>query len=216
MNKLETEIEKYCRFCNPPDKDRILFETQNFYVMLSLGPIKEGYLLIISKEHIECCGAIPDSLGAEFDKLVSSVKSILKEEYGACILYEHGRAGSCLSYGEGSKHCYHAHLHCVPININLNKLIKGALKPIDFNSFEEFRKTFKSTNEPYLFVDDGKMQMHIAVNDLRRQYLRFLASNEIGETELWDWVKFQGWDKIESAKKKLKPRFEKLATEYVS
>lgn len=46
---LACQLEETCRFCYPPEKERILYTTENFYVMASLGPIVEGYLLIVSK-----------------------------------------------------------------------------------------------------------------------------------------------------------------------
>ncbi|MDO7171432.1 HIT family protein [Mariniflexile sp. AS56] len=211
---LELDIEKYCRFCNPPDKNRILFESDNFYVMLSLGPIVEGYLLICSKQHFESCSKIPKKYSTEFDSLVSAVKQILIETYGSCIFYEHGRAGSCLSFGEGSKHCYHAHMHCVPVNVKLSNLIEGTLKPIKCNSFDDFRENCNKYNEPYLFVDDGEKYIYIVVKDIRRQYLRYLTAEAIGKKGLWNWVEHQGWDIIDRSKNKLKPLFNSLSIKY--
>lgn len=55
---LACQLEETCRFCYPPEKERILYATENFYVMASLGPIVEGYLLIVSKKHIPACANI--------------------------------------------------------------------------------------------------------------------------------------------------------------
>ena len=74
---LNVQIENFCRFCNPPDKDRILYETENFYVMLSLGPIVEGYTLLVTKQHVGCCADIPDALMEEFIYLYNKIKNIL-------------------------------------------------------------------------------------------------------------------------------------------
>ena len=61
---LACQLEETCRFCYPPEKERILYATENFYVMASLGPIVEGYLLIVSKKHIPAITA-----EQEFDAL---------------------------------------------------------------------------------------------------------------------------------------------------
>ncbi len=70
MNKyiidLKQQIEKKCRFCTPSEKERILYETEHFYVMVSLGPIIEGYLLIITKKHIGACLNMPKEYLEEF------------------------------------------------------------------------------------------------------------------------------------------------------
>src|SRR5687767_6720535 len=113
LSVLEEQMIKECRFCNPPDKDRILYETDNFYIMLSLGPIVEGYTLLVSKQHIDSCANVPYELLSEFDMLYHKTKNILATEFGSCIAYEHGRAGTCMIPMENSKHCFHAHMHFV-------------------------------------------------------------------------------------------------------
>lgn len=206
---LKEDIEQNCRFCNPPDKERIIYETDNFYVMLSLGPIVEGYLLIVTKEHISTCAFIEHE--EEFDSLASKIREILTAEYGGCLFYEHGRAGTCLTFSEGSKHCYHAHMHCLPLNIELNKKMNKKFLKVSTKDWNTFRKIIHEYNEPYLFVDDGEKIVHFVVQeDIRRQYLRYLTAMEIGKENLWDWINEQGWDKIKSAKIKLKPHFDAL------
>jgi diadenosine tetraphosphate (Ap4A) HIT family hydrolase len=209
--KLKNDIELHCRFCNPPDLDRIIYETSNFYVMLSLGPIVEGYLLICSKEHFDCCGKIDTNLGSEFDNLTEIVRKVLITAYGHCLFYEHGRAGSCMTFSEGSKHCYHAHMHCVPVKTKLNSLMDKNFYPIKHDSWNDFRKSNSEFNEPYLFVDDGEKTSHLVVKkDIRRQYLRHLTAVSIGNEELWNWVDNQRLEVIKAGKTKLKPLFDSL------
>ncbi|WP_178988501.1 HIT domain-containing protein [Winogradskyella schleiferi] len=215
VEDLKKDIEEHCRFCNPPDKSRILFETKNFYVMLSLGPIVEGYLLINSKEHIESCSLLSESLSEEFEFVTLVVKNILIETYGGCIFYEHGRTGSCLTFTDANKHCYHAHMHCVPVNINISESIKGTLLPIICDTWEDFRIKAKEYNEPYLFIeDDGIKKIYFVIKEVRRQYIRYLVSQKIDNKDSWNWVEYQGWDKIESAKIKLLPFFNKILNEF--
>lgn len=216
MNKeeLKKDIELHCRFCNPPNLDRIVYETNNFYVMLSLGPIVEGYLLICSKEHFDCCGKIDSRLGKEFDDLAELVRKILVEAYGNCIFYEHGRAGSCMTFSEGDKHCYHAHMHCVPVDTKLNSLLDKNFYPIKHNSWEDFRKSSHKYNEPYLFVDDGNKVSHLVVKeDIRRQYLRHLTAVSIGNEDLWSWVEHQRPEVIKLGRDKLRPFFDIIKNE---
>ncbi|MEZ5030502.1 MAG: hypothetical protein R2787_03800 [Saprospiraceae bacterium] len=203
IKNLEEQIEAKCRFCNPPEKDRIIFESSNFYVMLSLGPIVEGYSLIVSKSHLDCSGIYNKELGEEFDRIANSLKTLMIQEYGSCLFYEHGRAGSCLQLDDGSKHCYHAHMHCIPTDIKLNEIICKDFAPKNIDSWEGFRFDYQMKFSPYLFVDDGQKTIYYVDKPIRRQYLRFHLANEIGSPELWDWVKFQGWDKITTAQTKL-------------
>lgn len=212
--ELEKDIEQHCRFCTTPDKERIIYETSNFYVMLSLGPIVEGYLLICSKQHFDCCGKIDSALAKEFDEVAELVRQILIKAYGYCIFYEHGRAGSCMTFSEGSKHCYHAHMHCVPVDLKLNHFMDKNFIKIKHNNWFDFRNSNSQYNEPYLFVDDGDKISHLVVKqDIRRQYLRHLVSKSIGAENLWNWVENQRRDVIESGREKLKPYFDSIGNE---
>jgi diadenosine tetraphosphate (Ap4A) HIT family hydrolase len=209
-NKYNHSNADFCRFCHPPDKSRILFETKHFYVMLSLGPIAEGYLLINSKLHFDCCGAFLGDVAKEFDQVVTEVQKIQIQVYGECIFFEHGRAGSCLQYSEPSTHCFHAHMHCVPISVNLNDKISNTQNPIYLSSFQHFREVYQKNENPYLFVSDAEMKIHFIKADIRKQYLRYLLSTQLGSEELWDWVSYQRWDIINMAQQKLRPYFDLL------
>jgi diadenosine tetraphosphate (Ap4A) HIT family hydrolase len=210
IENLEEQIIYTCRFCNPPERDRIIYESDNFYIMLSLGPIVEGYCLLVSKQHISCCGGIPSQLRKEFESLYSRLKAILIKTYGSCVCYEHGRAGSCMVQLEGNKHCYHAHMHFVPISTSLNYI---AQKDFDEKSLKTLNELFsvyeKMERPPYVFIDDEEIGMNIYHVDqqIRRQYLRYHAAKSIGKEHLWNWVEHQGWDLIELGIKTLKPHF---------
>lgn len=212
IKNLEEQIISTCRFCNPPEKERILCETENFYVMLSLGPIVEGYCLLVSKHHYACCAAIPSEIRGEFKELYRNVKSILTTEYGTCLSYEHGRAGACLIPLEGSKHCYHAHMHFVPVSTKLNEAIQKDFDPENLENLDSFFEIYsKNHSEPYLFADDNRrMSLYFIDQPLRRQYLRYKTAILIGKDHLCDWVNHQGWDLINSALQVLPKHFKIL------
>jgi diadenosine tetraphosphate (Ap4A) HIT family hydrolase len=205
IQDLDLQIEATCRFCNPPEKERILYESDNFYVMLSLGPIVEGYALLVSKQHIGCCAEIPEELSFEFESLYTKIRSLLVSEYGSCISYEHGKAGSCLVPTEGSKHCFHSHMHFVPVNIQLNEIVqKDFSKYVELSDLRDFGKSYNAYKSPYLYVDDGRKIMYIDVYDVRSQYLRYNTAIATNNDKLWDWVKYQGWEKVNSGISRLK------------
>lgn len=162
MNKvvdLCCQMEEICRFCYPPEKERILYTTEHFYVMVSLGPIVEGYLLIISKEHIGACLHLPEDYWDEFKALKDKVKDILTRVYGGCIFYEHGKTGSCILEGLDHIHCYHAHLHCIPARVSLNQCIENELVDRQFDSLDGcFAK--KNKLDRYLLVEDERIMIY--------------------------------------------------------
>ena len=207
--KIDDEIKIICRFCYPPDKYRILYESDHFYVMVSLGAIVEGYLLLISKEHFESCAQISAQLRIEFYNIIDRIKAILKNQYGSCVFFEHGRSTSCLKVPDesGSKHCYHAHLHCVPVPFNLNEQITGYPMVFNVRSPSEYFELCEKINLPYLFVWDEKMKLYFIETEIRRQYLRFLVAQGVGKPELWDWLSFPETGTIERTIRQLKSFF---------
>jgi diadenosine tetraphosphate (Ap4A) HIT family hydrolase len=207
IENLAEQVEMECRFCVPVETGNILLTTENFYVMLSLGPICEGYTLIISKTHIESCGELNNELGKEFDAICDKVKQIFSKVYGSCIMYEHGRAGSCLQIGEGSKHCYHAHMHCIPTNVSLNEIISKDFKPLIVSSYSDFRKECQRSMQTYLFVEDKEKCVYFVDREIRRQYLRYHLANLLGKPDEWDWIKYQNWEIIDSGRNKLQSYF---------
>jgi ATP adenylyltransferase len=210
IEDLEQQIQEGCRFCNPPEKERILYEGKNFYVMLSLGPIIEGYLLLISKKHLGCCAEIPADITEEFDFLYNRIAKIQQEVYGNSVAYEHGRTGSCMVLIEGSKHCYHAHMHFLPSPIDMNFVVSKDFDNIPLKSLEMFRSSYKNKSEAYLYIDDGIKSMYVIDTQIRRQYLRYKAAILVDKIDLWNWVNIQGWEHIKAAKVKYNKYFDDI------
>ncbi len=115
-----------CDFCNelsgcpensfaqlygPNEKSRVLFRTDNFVVVPSLGQIAEGYLLLLPVKHFRATGDMPDHLLDEFVEVCRQVGQILRDQYGPYVLFEHGAR----SEGAGGCGIYHAHVHATPI-----------------------------------------------------------------------------------------------------
>lgn len=208
MNRIEDlseQILQKCRFCNPPERERILWETEHFYVMVSLGPIVEGYLLIVTKSHIGACLNIPEDLLPEFLMVKEKVKVILTSVYGGCVFYEHGKAGSSLLI-DGHIHCYHAHLHCIPLSDKLHSYIALDYTPQIYESMEEAYTSLNGVDK-YLLVEDDKVYVFLPTDKPRSQYLRYKLACHIGYPERWDWVNNQNWEMIDDTVKRLKPYF---------
>lgn len=200
------QMEEVCRFCLPPEKERIIYSTEHFYVMVSLGPIVEGYLLIISKEHIGACLHLPTEYMEEFCLLKDKVYDILTKIYGGCIFYEHGKMGSCISEGQDHIHCFHAHLHCIPVSVNLNCIVGQEMSGLKYQSFSHCCIGMKDVDK-YLYIEDECIMTYQPQEKLRRQYLRYKLAETLNLADRWDWVNNQNWPLIEQTVKKLKPYF---------
>ena len=210
------KIQGKCGFCIPLEP-LVLFTGRNFYIVLSLGQIVEGYLLICTKSHRSCCGDIPLEQIPEFIKLKNIVKEIFQKAYNKKpIFYEHGQTGVCMRHliDNMQNHCYHAHLHAVPAEFDILDLIKEKVpQHIEIKNFKELIiiRNKKLNGGAYLFYENNKEEKFIFPAEnvkLPRQFLRRCVATKIGQSHLFDWERHPGWRKLASAYKKLRFLFQ--------
>lgn len=205
MNKVQG-----CRFCFPSEKEHILKETHNFYVIPSIGSIVEGYLLLNIKYHIPSFEEMPEHFLDEFLTLKDEIKDGLEYTYGrGCIFYEHGRAGVSITLQGKDKISYHAHLHCVATSVDLLEMICKDYKPIKINEWREVKRLAK--NYPhYLYYENKKNKYFFPVDIyVRRQYLRSCLAKTLHIPNAADWMAEPKWENVENTVKKLSLYFSK-------
>ena len=166
---------------------RVLFRSENFSVIPSLGQIVEGYLLIVPVRHYTALADLPPQLIQELSDLCKQVRRALDRIYGPCLLFEHGvRAGQ-----SGGCGIDHAHLHAVPFAYGN--------EPVDElkqrHSFRFIRSLSEVNNEvpgtsSYLYYENTSGQACVfGLDFLPSQYVRKLLANLIGRP-LWDWREY--------------------------
>lgn len=214
QRKLVSQFERRldCRFCSPPEPQRIVYRGEHLYVMVSLGPIVEGYSLLLSKTHIPSCADIPLGLLPEFFQVKEYIRGVLTDVYGACSFYEHGKSGSCLPAGRGEQHCYHAHLHCVPTTMELLEDIAEYFTPIAASEWLVRADLRKDIGEGYFYYENptGQAFYFAADRPIRSQFLRWVLASRLGKPERANWQVFPDWPTIEAGKQRLLPYFTKL------
>jgi len=211
------KIQGKCGFCVPLEP-LILFTGQNFYIVLSLGQIIEGYSLICTKFHRSCCGDIPIEQIDEFEKNKNLVKKVFEKVYNKkMIFYEHGQTGVCMRHliDNMQNHCYHVHLHALLVEVDIFDLIKekipNYIRITNFRELTEIRNK-KLNGGAYLFYENNKEEKFIFPAEgikLPQQFLRRCIASRIGKPHLFDWEHHIGWRKLASGYKKLQPIFQK-------
>jgi diadenosine tetraphosphate (Ap4A) HIT family hydrolase len=184
-----------CRFCYPSQDERIVYEDDSIYVVPSRGHFVNGYLLLISKEHIDCTA---DTVDDHLRAVKNRVTSILESHYGSYCIMEHGRVGSCYKRAN-NRICYHAHLHCLPVPENFHSVIEQdftSKRVDDITEISEYQE--KSPHYMYLETFDGEKRFFEVSGKLERQYLRKKACEALGiETKQADWKQNPHWDRME-------------------
>lgn len=96
-----------CIFCDREGiLERIVHETDNFFVLLGLAIVTPGHAMIVTKNHYSCYGELPDELDEEFEDLKKRVGNKIEEEFARPFFVEY-------SPGWGQS-VPHAHVHFIP------------------------------------------------------------------------------------------------------
>lgn len=178
--------------------NRVLYETENFAVIPSLGHIVPGYLLIIPKRHYISLGAIPSKEYTELEEVQAKVRSVLEQEYGKVLFFEHGptsitrRGGCCID---------HAHLHAIPFSGSILSEVGDWYRQIE--SYTDVKKQFE-TGVPYFFVEEKARFLFPAI-DTPSQYLRRLVAAQVDKP--WDWAVYLGMEEMKETFNRLKDKF---------
>lgn len=175
-----------CAFCDRTKfKERLIYESKNFYVVATLGQITDGgYTLIFPKQHIPCLGAIDGPpLHEELELLTQADCDVTSVEYKSPItIYEHGIVGQTIT---------HAHLHIVPANINATEAIRRDF-PLNerglVGSFAGLARSYQIYPEPYLAWISPNKGLQVCWNPpAEPMYWRIVASKALDRPERANW-----------------------------
>ena len=197
---------KTCFFCTRPDKERVLYESEHFYVLLGLGPIVEGYALLVAKGHFRSMFDLPPALRESYEAEKSRLKELINSVYGPSIVTEHGRVQACVVEDEEAHDllCYHAHQLFFPVQADLSNLSQEGPFEKVFQGHSLFAMPDLLDEDEYLLFEDTSNQVfvHKVLGKCPRQYMRYLVARAVGRPELASWASYPDFDKIFAAKKK--------------
>lgn len=186
--------------------NQILFESENFIVVPSLGALVEGWLLIVPKQEYLSFQYLDNiSLLEELEEFSKQIGQIMAKEYGHVTMFEHGAWQSKSTVGCGVDY---AHLHLVPINFDLILGLENFLDTkYDWNLVSGIADALKSKEEKseYLFYKDFKGNSYI-VNDKKipSQLFRKVIAQYINQPEKYDWKEYHQEENILKTIKKFK------------
>ena len=191
-----------CIFCNIDTskiENTIIEESKNFYVMTSLGSLVDGYLIIVSKKHLNSMSELSAEEINEYQSLIDKYRKKLKKIYNKYpIVFEHGCP--ILNSNMNASSIVHAHSHIVNHNfIDENSIIKK-YKFKRINSLLDLTK-----NENYIMYLNDKNKYYISNNfPSVSQLMRKLIADDLGYNEKYDWRKERFIDNIDLTIKKFK------------
>lgn len=179
------------KFHNKEIHNTVLFESDNFLVIPSIGSIVEGWLLIIPKEQYISMGALNNIVFAELEQLIEKIGEMVFKRYGNYVVFENGAYSKNKLVGCGVDY---AHVHIVPTDLNLMKEIETKFDiHYQWDSIDSIRisKTYIENQMPYLYYRNQAKESFITTsNDIPSQLFRKTIAISRGIGEKYDWKEF--------------------------
>lgn len=132
LKGMPTTMETYNRVVDK-EVDCIIYSSPHFYVTSELGALKQGYLMIVPKQHILSVAQFYPSLMIEYNQVCKDLEYVLKGAYpeaSGVTFMEHGSGPSGIT--SHKKSIVHAHTHVVTdfqLSDHHKRMVK--LEPID-------------------------------------------------------------------------------------
>jgi len=209
-----------CMICrivegNPIRKERVLYESENFFVVPGLGAFYDGYVMVCPKRHIMSFAECSEEEFEEFLQVMDDVKYILKHVYKKDIfVFEcgSGRNGG----GKHATSIVHAHIHFAPTDMPVLKCVQASgiypalICPNDL--------TVRYGEYPYMLYIDQRDNWYISSNPnsyYPRQHPRQVLADYMGlEKGKYNWRVYAHEEKMEiianEIQEFLKNNFDKL------
>lgn len=176
LKGMPTTLATYNRVVDN-EVDCIIYSSPHFYVTSELGALKQGYLMIVPKQHILSVAQFYPALMVEYNQVCKDLEYILQGAYPEATgvtFMEHGSApGGITSH---KKSIVHAHTHVVTdfrLSEHHKRMVK--LAPIDDISLASETHYFS-----YQEGSDGQLMICMDSNVyVQRQFPRQVMAEEL-------------------------------------
>ncbi len=112
-----------CVFCRPTIDERarlcdtVITSDDNFVAIPTLGSIVPGWILVVSKDHVICSGALDPSLRENLSKAIDTAANLISAHFSEATIFEHGPAVRGTPVGCGIDHL-HIHVAALPASLS--------------------------------------------------------------------------------------------------
>lgn len=183
-----------CVFCSF-DKDKIentiIEETKYFYVLPGVGALVDGYLLIVSKRHVNSMADLEDNEKCEYKKIINKYRKKFNSIYNKYpIIFEHGTPK--IHSKNKANSVFHAHTHIVNHNFNDENKIISNLKFKIINSITEIKN-----NKNYIsYINASGVNMVSYDFPSESQLMRKYIACDLKNEDKYNWRDYSFIDNI--------------------
>lgn len=175
-----------CIFCDIDQskiENTIIEETDYFYILPTLGSLVDGYVLIVTKRHINSMSELNDNELEEYKTIIEKYQKLFNKIYNKTpIVFEHGTPNQNSKMKANS--VTHAHTHIVNINFKNEKELLEKYNFKEINNLKEIE-----TNKNYIkYIYNNKIYITYNFPSVS-QLMRILIAEELNYKDKFDWKK---------------------------
>lgn len=187
--------------------NRVVFENDNFIVLVPIGQFIEGGLLLLSKEHIPSFAYLDKSKQKELSNLIEKIKLIIKRIWGLSpVVFEHGPP---INKTKGRCCVDHAHMNIFPVDIDIHKTLKSRQHYFikDISNLSDLSRF----DSGYLYLDSPLSGQSVYNGEgVVSQEIRKIITKGLGFESRWHWRSYMGVEEMINTMKKLNGQFNEI------
>lgn len=185
MSVPEESERAMCKYCELESHEIPILSSAAGTVVPSIGALVEGWVLVFPKKHVLSLSQLDQAGWSDFASLVEQAKKIVVAEYGNVVMFEHGSAGEGRLAACGVDH---AHLHIVPIEIELRSEIDALADEEGYDWEPVGSRVGVRDSADYIYIHDSTGRWVAYRAWLPGQVVRRAIARSLGLEE-WDWKK---------------------------
>jgi Diadenosine tetraphosphate (Ap4A) hydrolase and other HIT family hydrolases len=168
--------------------DSIIAETPEFVVVPTKGALVPGWLLVVSKKHFLCAGALEPEQGVqEAVGAIDVARNLVEATFGPVTIFEHGPVAAGMGLGCGIDHL---HFHVAPLQISLKAAVARLYPKTTWRSIAGWSElgAIYSTGNSYIAVQEPGDSLYWSPPPFGvRQPLRRAIASAIGAADRFDY-----------------------------
>lgn len=198
MRRHTPEPMRDCFLC-APDPGLVYAANASAFALCGLGPIVDGYSLVATREHTR---SFADSAAknGELIPFTQSVRNVLSDRYGPCLLSEHGRLPTCTMPTAADGHCFHAHFLLFPGSPDIAEQAQTYFARVVAASTLKAALAIARKQKEYFLLSPNPDRYFVMTRPGRliRQFARLLVAEAVGHPELANWERHPEKQKAEA------------------
>jgi diadenosine tetraphosphate (Ap4A) HIT family hydrolase len=168
-----------------PYARRVMYESEIFACVPSLGPLTPGHSLLCPKTHAHSFAELPAQFDSEFEQVKVQLQAQLGALYDAEVhVFEHGASPAGMR-----TLCTvdHAHMHLVPLPRGLADLAPdGSWEPCG-DSLDDLRQRVAGLGYLYYETASGEARLRHDDGEIESQFMRKVIAQRLSKPDCWDW-----------------------------